>query len=279
MFTRDVFPELTGWDITRDTLHAYSKVLSAVRRNLVKPHPKHWHLSLTVTENGFSAPDIPFPTTAAEKFALSMNLKSHKLVLSTTTGGYREIGLAKGLSTAAFAAQVLNTLVGFNIQISPDPELLEDDTERGYIPEHAEAYQAALSSTNRIFKMWKKQLGEDTSPVQLWPNQFDLSLEWFGTKKVFYEENGKNLESQAQIGFGFSPGDSQILEPYFYANPWPFEREVTHSSLPKEARWYTESWEGSLMPYKVLVNHPTARELLLDYFKAVHEAGKASMTL
>ncbi|NIM24684.1 MAG: hypothetical protein GTO43_10455, partial [Armatimonadetes bacterium] len=73
------------------------------------------------------------------------------------------------------------------------------------------------------------------------------------------------------INFGFSPGDGSYPTPYFYSNPWPFDRAFMDTSLPSGARWFTESWEGSLLPYATLVGEADADKLLLDYFQAVYE--------
>ena len=71
---------------------------------------------------------------------------------------------------------------------------------------------------------------------------------------------------------GFSPGDSGHPEPYFYSNPWPFEKEVLLDKLlPEGARWFTEGWEGSLLEYSELVGDPRGEERLLSYARAVYE--------
>ena len=105
--------------------------------------------------------------------------------------------------------------------------------------------------------------------MQLWPHNFDLAFEWFGTRTVMYDEPGGQRELPSQINFGFAPGDDSHPDPYFYSNPWPFDEQLVTRELPSGARWFTESWKGTLLPYSAMVGQPD--EKLLDYYRAVYE--------
>ena len=66
-------------------------------------------------------------------------------------------------------------------------------------------------------------------------------------------------------------GDPQNA-PYFYSNPWPFEAEkLTNHSLPEGARWFTESWQGTILPYDELAGDPNAENRLKEYARAVFD--------
>ena len=75
----------------------------------------------------------------------------------------------------------------------------------------------------------------------------------------------------AQLNLGFYPGGPGIA-PYFYSNPWPFDAErLLGSPLPGGARWHTEGWQGTILPYEELVGDPDAGTRLLAYARRVYE--------
>jgi len=49
-----------------------------------------------------------------------------------------------------------------------------------------------------------------TTQVQLLPDGFDFSIEWFTDK------------NEEQIGVGISPGEERYKSPCLYVNPYPF---------------------------------------------------------
>jgi len=248
----DHFPDLAGWEPTRDTLALYAKVLGAIPRALAEPHPRWWHISLRVHPDGLITTRIPIPGETSESFTLLLNLRVHKLVIAARKSEVREIGLAEGLPASAFGEQVLAALNELGIYAEVDRSGFEDPAPREYERTMAEKYFLALEGVDRVFKKFRSEIGGETSPVQFWTHHFDLSFEWYGEKMVSYEEHGETKESPSQIGFGFAPGDSSHAAPYFYANPWPFDETLTAETLPSGARWFVESWRGSLLPYAAL---------------------------
>jgi hypothetical protein len=121
-------------------------------------------------------------------------------------------------------------------------------------------------------------LSGECSPVLLWPHGFDLGFVWFGTRIVTYEENGNILRAPAQLNLGFSPGEPSQSKPYFYSNPWPFEKDkLVDHLLPAGASWFSAGWNGSLLPYRELVNDIHAESRLLEYAQAVFEIAAPSL--
>jgi len=84
------------------------------------------------------------------------------------------------------------------------------------------------------------------------------------------------VEAPAQLGFGFSTGDDSHPGAYYYANPWPFEKEFCEASLPEGARWHSEGWEGSLLPYEAVM--PEGSDLLACYLQRVYEVASPRLT-
>lgn len=278
MSTNKDYPSLEGWEPTRDTLSAYAKAIGVVPRALAEPHPKWWHISLKVQPEGFATDAMPRPSSSSATFKLLMNLKTHTLVIATSDDEIQEISLTEGLSATAFGDGILGALAAWGIQADYERARFENDEPRSYNPDHAGRYLEAIVSVDRALKAFKATIDGETGPVQLWPHHFDLAFEWFGTKTIPYEEHGKTEHYPSQINFGFSPGGGSHPRPYFYANPWPFDEAFRSTQLPSGARWFTEGWQGSLLPYASIAGEPEAERRLSDYFRAVFETAAPSLT-
>ncbi len=76
------FPDLGDGLQTRHTLHAYSRLLGAVRRLLMPPHPRWWHISLELAPQGLTTGQIPAPSEArVGNLELTLNLRRSRLAL------------------------------------------------------------------------------------------------------------------------------------------------------------------------------------------------------
>ncbi len=276
MSTKTTFPDLTGWEATRDTLHLYSQGVGVVPRAHAEPHPKWWHISLKVQPDGLTTDEMAWP--GGGKFLLRMDLKQHQVVVVVNGEIVREISMTEGLTGTEFGNRVLDAVVDLGLSADYARAKFENDEARTYDPAMAEKYLAALVKIDLVFKQHRNSLPGEVGQVQLWPHHFDLAVEWFGTRTMTYEEHGEVQELPAQLNLGFSPGDSGHPAPYFYSNPWPFEKEqLLRHSLPEGARWFTEGWEGSVLPYTEVAGDPRADQRLLDYAQTVYKV--ASPTL
>jgi hypothetical protein len=205
-------------------------------------------------------------------FSLKMDLRQHKVILSTSGGDGREFSMTEGLSATAFGDQVLGAVADLGLTGEYVREKFENDEPREYDPALAENFLTAVVSADSVLKKHRAGLSGEPGPVQLWPHGFDLAFEWFGTRVMEYEEHGQVEKYPSQLNFGFSPGEPSHPEPYFYSNPWPFEADVLlDKSLPSGGRWFTAGWQGSMLPYDKLVGASEAGERLLAYFRAVYD--------
>ena len=264
------FPDLGDWFQTRDTLHAYARVLAAVRRQLTPPHPRWWHASLRVATEGLTTGQVAAPSEAAVgSFELCLNLERNLLTLDTSGQVSYEESLLDAPTAAQLGGQVLTWLRDLGIESGPDLSQWVDDGSRAYDPAAASRFHAAIIEIERVFEAVRSDLIGEKGPIQLWPHHFDLSFEWSGERRVEYEEDGETREAPAKIGFGFSTGDGSHPEAYFYANPWPFEESFEESPLPSGARWHSEGWQGGLLPYSDV--RRGGPESLARFLRAVFE--------
>jgi hypothetical protein len=232
-----------------------------------------WHVSLRVTEEGLRTTDIPLPGNRGE-FYLHMNLQTHMLELRLPGATMEQIDLRRGLSAPDFGAELLSGLAGHGVEGDFDRDKSDDPDPLHYNASYAGCYFEAVQRVDGILKAHRASLPGETGQVQLWPHNFDLAFEWFGTRLIVGDDG---VKTPAQINFGFAPGDSSHPAPYFYSSPWPLERSMLDQKLRGGARWYQESWEGSLLPYDALVGERDADQRLRAYYRSVFEAAAPSL--
>jgi hypothetical protein len=188
--------------------------------------------------------------------------------ISTSNGESRGLNMREGLSSTEFGNRLLSTLADLGIEADFERDKFENDEVREYDPEAANRYGEILQTAARVLDLHRSELVGETGPIQLWPHNFDLALEWFGSLKV-PRDDGSELPSQ--ISFGLAPGDSSHVEAYFYSNPWPFQESLQDRELPSGARWFTDSWQGTLLPYASIAGRDDGTDKLAVYFKAVYD--------
>lgn len=268
MSAEAIFPPLTDFEPTRQTLQLYSRVLGVVPRTHAEPHPRWWHISLKVQPYGLATDKIALPDGGT--FRLKMDLLRHKLILSKNMQDQEEFSMTEGLTATQMADRVLDSVEDLGITGDYDRDKCDNDLPRQYNPATVPNFLTALQNADRIFKIHREELSGEVTPVQLWPHGFDLAFEWFGSRVETYEEDGETKEYPSQLNLGFYPGDTG--DAYFYSNPWPFEADqLLGKSLPPGASWHTEGWQGTILPYEALVNDSNAEARLLEYARAVYD--------
>lgn len=268
----DRFPPLVDWTATRDTLHAYSRVVGAILREHAEFAPDWSHVSLLLADNGLVS--RPFATRRGE-VGLQLDLQRHRLELSAP-GGVASISLDGGLSATELAEEIMRRGEALEVKLQPDVEHYANDRPTGYHTAKAEAYLQALHDVDAVFAAVRAELADALTETVLWPHGFDLSFEWHGKDVTYTSKDGSEKAGQAMIGFGFSTGDKSHPAPYLYANPWPFDSALTERSLPGKAEWYTETWKGSVLPYAALTE--SGEQLLYDYMLAVFQGAAPGLS-
>jgi len=265
--------DLEVWESTRDTIHIYSRLLGKIRQALTPFQEKWWHISLHVAEAGLTTTPIPLPDGEAH-FTLLLNLATHQVVVTSPSGDNQILPL-HNQSPQSLMDQTLSAVKAFGVEPEIDQSIFASTEVGPYVPEQAETYLAVLKSVHAVFQQFKATLPGKTSPVQLWPHHFDLSMEWFSGREADVPEGEEGGDEQ--IGFGFATGDETVPQAYFYANPWPFPAGLTETALPEEARWHTDSWQGGLLLYNTLSISEEPAALLKAYLEAVHKNATAFM--
>lgn len=277
MSTDFLFPSLEGWETTKESLHWYTKAVGVVPRAHAEFHPKWWHISLKVQPDGLVTENMPLPGGGI--FYLKLDLNTHVVRLITSKGDVKTFSMTAGLSSTAFGDQLLGAVSDLGLTAEYARDKFENEDARSYHPADAEKYFLVLVNIDQIFKKHWTSLKGEVGPVQLWPHGFDLAFEWFGSRVVEYEEDGEVTGNHSQLNLGFSPGEPSHPKPYFYSNPWPFEGAyLLDKPLPKGARWFTDSWQGTLFPYEELVGDDQAEARLLAYARRVYEISAPTLS-
>ena len=253
-------------------MHAYSHAVGAIPRAHATPHPKWWHVSLKVTPRGLVTDNVSLPGGGLVN--LLMDLHTHEVVVHSSDGTETRLSMTEGMTGTEMADRLIGVVEGLGLKGEYNREKFENDEPRSYDPDAAAVYFQAAANTSHIFTHHLQSLEGTVSQVQLWPHNFDLACEWFGTRVEQYEENGEVTEYPSQINLGFYAAG----RPYFYSNPWPFEKEaLLGTDLPHGAEWHTEDWEGSILYYDQLAGDPDAATKLLEYARAVHETAAPTL--
>lgn len=269
------FPDLglSTWKATRDSLHGYSRLLGAIRRSS-SPRQRHWaHVTLRVVPEGFITTPIP---CGDGTFGLRLDLVHHVVRVLETGGQSLEIPL-EGQSLARLHSEVLGALKGMEIDVNVDAETFSDDSSGEWDRLAVDRFRLALLQIYAVFKAFKGNQRQETSPVQLFPHHFDMALSWFSGRQVPGQDPSDEGRSDEQMTFGFVTGDDAIPEPYFYATAYPEPAGFVGSDLPEAAYWNEGGFSGAVLPYSALVQADEPRPLLSEFLSQAHQAGASRM--
>ncbi|GMQ86325.1 MAG: hypothetical protein BMS9Abin07_1898 [Acidimicrobiia bacterium] len=266
-------PMPEDWEDTHATLQAYSNAIAALPRAYITPHDKWWHIALEVKPDGLTT--YPFPLPDGSTATVRMDLDSHEVVLETAGGRRWTWPMDAGLTATELGDALIDAASELGLDGECERGKFESDAARPYDATAAAAFYDTLLAVNGVLAEHRARLKGEISPLQLWPHGFDLSFEWFGTRVVELEEDGKMVEYPSQLNLGFYPGG----EPYFYSNPWPFDTDdLINNPLPPGSEWYVEDWQGSRLLYRELHNDPKATERLLEFAERVFEVVEPTLT-
>ena len=147
-----------------------------------------------------------------------LNVAALGLILSTGAAQAEPLGLGRPATEAEIAA--------WDIDIRPDGPALAT-LERWY--RNAARMLAAVRTAV-----------PEAAEIRIWPHHFDIA-----TLATF---DGPDVDPEAarSLGFGLSPGDDVIPEPYWYLLPWPVPPEDRLERLAVGS-WQTQRFVGATL--------------------------------
>jgi len=274
--TTQHFPELDAHAITgtKDALHSYAAILGAWLK-ACSPKRKHWwHASLRPSLTGLTSGVIH----GGVDVEIELNLTDSLLQARASNGELLTEEL-KGQSAVELARNIENFMKGAGVDASCIPQGIDfkPETHVGYAPEQANKLGRALNATSAAMGQLRASLPEETSPIQLWPHHFDLSMLWLPGEKIAGQDPEDEEYSDKQLNFGFTFGDEGIPEPYFYITAYPLPDEFPNLSLPGGTNWLSEGFSGAVLLYRDLLQVPDPKSYLINLWTLLLSAGRKHM--
>jgi hypothetical protein len=192
---------------------------------------------------------------------------------------FREVKRIKltGQSLSALCEETCSLLTDLGVAAPIEKELFNDGKSRVYDEEAVTEYWYAIKEIDRVINKFRSELNGETSPVQLWPHHFDMSMSRFSGRLVPGKDPKDVDFSKEQMSFGFSTGDETIPDAYFYVLSYPVPDGLSEIELPTDARWNADGFQGGVMMYKTVNNADNPEEKLLNYYRTFHRAGSNLM--
>ncbi|MCB9058460.1 MAG: hypothetical protein H6627_07825 [Calditrichae bacterium] len=99
---------------------------------------------------------------------------------------------------------------------------------------------------------------ENSSPIRCWPHHFDHAM------MISIDSKSDPAKS---IGVGFSPGDDNYQQPYYYVYPWPYPdvNTLAKYKLPEGTHWHTEGFISAIVTSETYINATDTQKYLEDF--------------
>ncbi len=262
----------THWTATREALHSYAKVLGVIRAQLV-PKQKHWwHISLLPEARGLTTGPL---YSHGQCFEITLDLFNCAVVVQWHDAN-DSISLS-GQSASTLLDDILKLLVARQIEVQGNTEKISPQTHPGFNVDTSKKFALALSAISGVFQQFKHEQRRETSPVQVWPHHFDLAILWFSGRLVPEQDPENEEYADEQMNFGFSVGDEQNPEPYFYFTAYPTPADFHQVNLSAGATWHSEGWQGVYLSYATLCKQKDPGDSLLKLMRDFVTTGETLM--
>ena len=269
------FPELDPAAITatRDAMHAYARVLGGWLATSRRRRKHWWHASLRPSLTGLTTGVV----RAGVDFELELDFIASQLRVRTMEHDLTE-DLA-GQSAESIACWLDDTLAaaGVDASLAPGDKVRGDQQFADYSATHAIALQGAIASVSAALEHFRAGIREETSPVQVWPHHFDLSMIWLPGHKVPDQDPADEEYADKQMNFGFAFGDEGIEEPYFYITAYPLPDALPKVGLPAGTTWKSEGFSGAVLLYSDLAAMNDPARYLQEVWSILLAAGQAHL--
>lgn len=259
---------------TREAVHAYARILGSVLK-ICRPRRKHWwHSSLRPSLTGLTTGVV----NAGTDFELELSLKDSQLH-GWTSDGAKITEALQGQPASKLATRISDFLIASGIDNGITFNIVEhNDVEfDGYSKAHAGNMSHVLNFVAAALAEFRAGIREETSPIQLWPHHFDLSMLWLPGEKIVGQDPENEEYSDKQMNYGFTFGDEGIPEPYFYVTAYPLPDGFERLQLPSGSKWQSEGFTGVVLLYQSLIDFGDPHGYLLDLWSGLLSAGREHM--
>lgn len=268
------------------TIHMWLQIIGKVKLCLLPWVNHSWHVTLTVTPQGFTSGDIP---ANSKDFQINLDLLKHQLQFITSDNEEKVLDL-KTLSVAGFYEEVIASLKSFGIdcKINPVPNEMEnvlpfhENHSSVYVPEQAQDLHNAFLRANDVLSEFRAKFIGKCSPLHLFWGSFDLAVSRFSGRKAPLHPGGvpnlpdrvaQEAYSHEVISSGFWPGNEAAPFPAFYSYIYPEPEGYKNYAVKPEAAYYDENLREFLLPYEEVRKSGDPRATLMEFLQSTYEAG------
>jgi len=229
-------------------LHQASQMLAATGISFVEKQVDDSHTNMEWV-NDFNAFESS-PFGSHQQLRLALNIEQFKLILLDEDHDFSEFPL-HGKTEEQTITWYSNALKSSNFD--PAPLTMEKHYE---IPETLQGKGATfnffdpapfleLSNHFANADLLLKNIQSHTpgaSNVRCWPHHFDLGM-------LIIVEEDEDPEKTQSVGIGFSPGDDNYDEPYYYVSPWPYPHHslLNNDDLPGRGKWHITGFVSAIL--------------------------------
>ena len=259
-----IFPPLVlnEWKETRDTLQKYCRMVGAIREVMSKPLPHSLHTNLLISNKGFTTSTLPKNLSSPDQtFEVIIDIVHTRLIIESSYREPQRIALT-GQSLNALCDETCSLLVDIGINPPLEKPMFMEGARGRFDPEPLTEYWVTVTAVHQVMNKIKTELREETSPIQLRPDDLALILTWFGE-----ELNVKGNSFVQQIEFGFSTGDVLIPEAYFYISTFPDTVEIEKLIIKEYLFQNNGKPYMAVMPYGMLIKREGVEEMIIEFFK------------
>ncbi|MBU1100822.1 MAG: hypothetical protein KKA84_10500 [Bacteroidetes bacterium] len=161
---------------------------------------------------------------------------------------------------------LLNDL-GFSVQVKMNT--FNDETEYFFEQDIMEDVLKVLHFSVYSLKKFRSELSEITSSVQFRPHYFDQIISII-TDRVLIHQGEDNNERRETVDFGFSLGDDNLHEPYFFVTANPFPENLISRKSFRNAYWRKTGNRRAVLTYKNIADSHDPFHELNEFYRFMY---------
>lgn len=260
---------------TRETLHLYAQILGKVKLAALPRVERPWDAPLHLTARGLTTGLMP------NGLELRLDLLSQKLRVIRSTGRVVELDL-EGQSVQSFYSAVTEAIASIAQPIHIDATPYDipwvattpfaEDGEHGgegYRAEHARRiFRSWVAIYGNLFYLRTGFTGMVAEPALQW-HHLDLSLRLYSGESAPEEPEYGGREV---FSAGFSLGDVDTPEPYFYAWIYPLTSADEAEELRPSGSYWKKPNASAILLYRTVAPRDDWRDSLAYFFDSALQA-------
>jgi len=279
-----VWPVLTPWADTRDTLHLWTQIVGKVRLAL-EPMVNHWwQVPLYVSARGLTT---SLMHTGGRAVEIEFDFIDHDLNIRTTNGHTRKVNL-EPRSVADFYNTTMTALDALDLKIEMLPRpveiqhaipFAEDEQHRSYDADAVHRYWLALVQIHRVMWRFRARFIGKVSPVHYFWGGPDMAVTRFSGRPAPTHPGGvpncadwvQELAYSHEVSScGYWPGGEG--EGFFYSYAYPEPEGYADWPVEPAGAFYDTDLREYLLPYAAVRAASDPDTTLLEFFQSTYIA-------